>query len=41
MPGMDGHTFIQLVRQEMPDMRGVLMSGYTEEVFREEISRDR
>ncbi|MBT7506426.1 MAG: response regulator, partial [Rhodospirillales bacterium] len=40
MPGMDGHTFIQLVRQEMPDMRVVLMSGYTEEVFREEISRD-
>lgn len=40
MPGMDGHTFVQLVRQEMPDMRVILMSGYTEEVFREEISRD-
>jgi two-component system, cell cycle sensor histidine kinase and response regulator CckA len=40
MPGMDGHTFVQLVRQEIPDMRVILMSGYTEEVFREEISRD-
>ncbi len=40
MPGMDGHTFVQLVRQEMPDIRLILMSGYTEEVFREEISRD-
>ncbi len=40
MPGMDGHTFVQLVRQEMPDIKIILMSGYTEDVFREEISRD-
>ncbi len=40
MPGMDGHTFVQLVRQEMPDIKVILMSGYAEDVFREEISRD-
>ncbi len=40
MPGMDGHTFVQLVRQEIPDMKVILMSGYAEDVFREEISRD-
>ncbi len=40
MPGMDGHTFVQLVRHEMPDMKVILMSGYAEDVFREEISRD-
>lgn len=40
MPGMDGHTFVQLVRQEMPEIKVILMSGYAEDVFREEISRD-
>lgn len=40
MPGMDGHTFVQLVRQEMPNVKVILMSGYAEDVFREEISRD-
>ncbi|MBT4889333.1 MAG: response regulator [Rhodospirillales bacterium] len=40
MPGMDGHTFVQLVRQEIPEMKVILMSGYAEDVFREEISRD-
>ncbi len=40
MPGMDGHTFVQLVRQEMPEVKVILMSGYAEDVFREEISRD-
>lgn len=40
MPGMDGHTLIKLVRQERPDLKVVLMSGYAEDVFREEIDAD-
>ena len=40
MPGMDGHTLIQLVRQELSGVKVILMSGYAEDVFREEISRD-
>jgi len=40
MPGMDGHTLIGLVRHELPDVKVILMSGYAEDVFREEIDRD-
>jgi len=40
MPGMDGHTLVQLVRHELPDVKVILMSGYAEDVFREEIDRD-
>jgi len=40
MPGMDGHTLVQLVRQEIPGVKVILMSGYAEDVFRDEISRD-
>lgn len=40
MPGMDGHTLIQLVRQELPDVKVILMSGYAEDVLNEEIARD-
>ncbi len=40
MPGMDGHTLVQLVRQELPAVKVILMSGYAEDVFRDEISRD-
>ena len=39
MPGMDGHTLVNLVRQEMPDMKVILMSGYAEDML-EEIERD-
>jgi two-component system cell cycle sensor histidine kinase/response regulator CckA len=41
MPGMDGHTLIRLVRHELPDVKVILMSGYAEDVFREEIDRDK
>ena len=39
MPGMDGHTLVNLVRQEIPDMKVILMSGYAEDML-EEIERD-
>ena len=41
MPGMDGHTFVNLVRHELPDVKVILMSGYAEENFRDEIGRDK
>ncbi|MFB0992495.1 MAG: response regulator, partial [Rhodospirillales bacterium] len=41
MPGMDGHTFVNLVRYELPDVKVILMSGYAEETFRDEIGRDK
>jgi two-component system cell cycle sensor histidine kinase/response regulator CckA len=40
MPGMDGNTLVSLVRQEIPDVKVILMSGYAEDVFRDEIGRD-
>ena len=40
MPGMDGHTLVQLVRHEMPEIKIVLMSGYSEDVFAEDVERD-
>ncbi len=39
MPGMDGHTLVQLVRQELPDVKVILMSGYAEDVFAEGAAR--
>ncbi|TCS63040.1 PAS domain-containing hybrid sensor histidine kinase/response regulator [Varunaivibrio sulfuroxidans] len=32
MPGMDGPTLVQLVRQELPDIKVILISGYAEDV---------
>ena len=40
MPGMDGHTFMQLVRQEMPHLKFILISGYAEDVAGGRIERD-
>ena len=40
MPGMDGHTFMQLVRQEMPHLKFILISGYAEDVAGRKIERD-
>ena len=40
MPGMDGHTLVRLVRHELPDVKVILISGYAEDVFRDEIERD-
>ncbi|MDH5488786.1 MAG: PAS domain-containing protein [Rhodospirillaceae bacterium] len=33
MPGMDGHTLVQFVRQEMPDVKVIFISGYTDNVI--------
>jgi two-component system cell cycle sensor histidine kinase/response regulator CckA len=40
MPGMDGHTLVQLVRHEQPQVKVILMSGYAEDMYRDEIERD-
>ena len=40
MPGMDGHTFVKLVRQEMPDVKVILVSGYSEDAIAGDIDRD-
>ena len=40
MPGMDGHTLIRLVRQELPRVKVILMSGYAEDVYKEDLARD-
>ena len=40
MPGMDGHTLVQLVRHEIPDIKIILMSGYSEEVFADDVESD-
>ena len=33
MPGMDGHTLVKLVQEELPDIKVILMSGYAEEAI--------
>ena len=40
MPGMDGHTLVQLVRQEFPEVKIILMSGYAEDALSENIQND-
>lgn len=40
MPGMDGHTLIKLVRHELPDVKVILMSGYSEDAISKEIRQD-
>lgn len=40
MPGMDGYSLVQEVRRQLPGVRVILMSGYAEDAFQEEIDRD-
>jgi len=40
MPGMDGHTLVRLILEELPDIRVILMSGYAEDAIPGEISED-
>ncbi|HER27510.1 MAG TPA: PAS domain-containing sensor histidine kinase, partial [Rhodospirillales bacterium] len=40
MPGMDGHTLVNLVRHEIPDIKIILMSGYSEDVFADDVEAD-
>jgi len=37
---MDGHTLVNLVRHEMPHLKIILMSGYSEDVFADDVERD-
>ncbi|MDP7600354.1 MAG: response regulator, partial [Rhodospirillales bacterium] len=41
MPGMDGHTLVRLILEELPDIKVILMSGYAEDAMPGEISEDR
>ena len=38
MPGMDGHTLVRLVQEELPDIKVILMSGYAEDAIPGEIA---
>ena len=40
MPGMDGPTLVRFVREEMPKIKVILMSGYTEDGLSEDLRRD-
>jgi two-component system cell cycle sensor histidine kinase/response regulator CckA len=40
MPGMDGHTLVRLILEELPSIKVILMSGYTEDSIPGEISGD-
>jgi len=40
MPGMNGHTLVNLVRHELPHLKIILMSGYSEDVFADQVEGD-
>jgi PAS domain S-box-containing protein len=40
MPGLDGPSLVKAVRAERPDMKIILISGYAEDSFRKELSRE-
>ena len=40
MPGMDGHTLVRLILEELPNIKVILMSGYAEDAIPGEISED-
>ncbi len=40
MPGMDGHTLVRLILEELPDIKVILMSGHAEDAIPGEISED-
>jgi two-component system cell cycle sensor histidine kinase/response regulator CckA len=40
MPGIDGPTLVKTLRVERPELRIILISGYAEDAFRKELSRD-
>lgn len=40
MPGMNGHTLVQTIRRQTPDVKVILTSGYAEDAFRDEISHN-
>ena len=40
MPGMDGHTLVRLVQEELPEIKVILMSGYAEDAIPGQIAFD-
>ncbi|MDA0998192.1 MAG: ATP-binding protein [Proteobacteria bacterium] len=40
MPGMDGHTLVNIARHELPGVKVILMSGYSEDVFRGGVGKE-
>ncbi len=40
MPGMDGHTLVKLVQAELPNIKVILMSGYSEDAIPGGLSND-
>jgi two-component system cell cycle sensor histidine kinase/response regulator CckA len=40
MPGMDGPTLIRLIREDRPDVKVILISGYSEETIRGDFGGD-
>jgi two-component system cell cycle sensor histidine kinase/response regulator CckA len=41
MPRMDGPTLVREVREVIPDMKVIFISGYTEDAFRQRLDSDR
>jgi two-component system cell cycle sensor histidine kinase/response regulator CckA len=40
MPGMDGYTLVRQLREQMPEVKVILMSGYAEDAFQDQIDND-
>lgn len=40
MPGVDGPTLVRKVRESLPDLKVVFISGYTEDAFRQKLGED-
>ena len=40
MPGMDGHTLVRLIKEKMPEIKVILISGYSEEAIPGDIGAD-
>ena len=40
MPGMDGPTLVQRMRQDSPNMKIIFMSGYTEDKLKDHMGEN-
>lgn len=40
MPGMDGHTLVRLIKEKLPEIKVILISGYSEEAIPGDIGAD-